>query len=73
MNARETKLLLWLQRKSPLLESQIVGSGLSAALNSSLMSGWADMIPHPSVREHGAPAAGVIITEKGKTAIGAEQ
>ena len=46
-----------------LLESQIVGSGLSAALNELLLTGDADMVGHPTVKSRGgAPAAAVVLT-----------
>lgn len=66
MTKRE-KLAEWL-RTAPegvLLESQVVGSGLSAALNELLREGQADIIEHPTVRERsGIPATGVILRSR---------
>jgi hypothetical protein len=64
--AKENKLLEWLGRSSPLLESQVVGSGMSKALNALLLHGYADMEAHPTVKEGRAPAAAVRITDKGR-------
>lgn len=65
--AKEKKLLDWLSRSSPLLESQVVCSGMSKALNVLLLHGYADMGEHPTVKEQsGVPAASVSITEKGR-------
>jgi hypothetical protein len=59
----------WLDPTSPLLETQIVASGLSGALNEALRDRLADMGAHPTVRERGIPAAAVWITETGRKAI----
>lgn len=64
MNAKEKRLLEWLQsvQGGTLLESQVVGSGLSGALNSLLLAGKVDMAEHPTVRERsGIPAAAVML------------
>lgn len=61
MNAKEAKLTEWLSRTGILLESQVVGSGLGNALNSLLARGAVEMTAHPTVKEHGAPAAAVIL------------
>jgi hypothetical protein len=45
------KLIEWLARTSPLLESQIIASGLSSALNEALRDGLADMGPHNGRRD----------------------
>jgi hypothetical protein len=66
MNPKVRKLLAWLERSSPLLESQIVGSGLSGALNDALRDGLADMGAHPTVQERSTPAAAVFITDAGR-------
>jgi hypothetical protein len=73
MMSGEKRLLEWLARASPVLESQIVSSGLSNALNGLLATGWADMIAHETVKDRdGAPAAAVIITEKGRCIAGGD-
>ena len=64
MNAKEKRLLEWLQTtpSGTLLESQVVGSGLSGALNSLLLAGKVDMAEHPTVRERsGIPASAVVL------------
>jgi hypothetical protein len=64
MNAKEQKLMDWLARSETgvLLESQVVSSGLNAALNSLLMAGKVTMMEHPTVRERsGIPAAAVAL------------
>lgn len=66
MTNKEHKLLEWLGRSSPLLESQVVASGLSNQLNTLLIRNLADMGAHPTVRAGGAPAASVSITEGGR-------
>jgi hypothetical protein len=50
MKPRVRKLLEWLDRSEPLLESQVVGAGLSNALNTALLDGLADMGAHPRSR-----------------------
>ena len=63
------KLLGWLSRHEGLLESQIVASGLSKALNEAILRGWAD-ITDIGVRERsGVPAAAYKITDKGRAAL----
>jgi len=60
MNKKD-KLLAWVTRSGPILESQIVGSGMSRALNDLLIEGKVTIIPHPTVKEKGgAPAAAVM-------------
>jgi hypothetical protein len=57
MKLRTRKLLEWLDRTSPLLETQIVASGSSGALNEALRYRLVDMGAHPTVRERrGVPA-----------------
>jgi hypothetical protein len=52
--------LLLLESRGGLLESQIVGSGLNAALNELLRCGWARIEPHATVKDRGVyPAATV--------------
>lgn len=67
MNTKEQKLLDWLGRVegNMLLESQVVGSGLSAALNELLLAGKVTIEPHPTVREGGSrvPAAAVVLVK----------
>jgi hypothetical protein len=69
MDKKLNRLLNWLADKEHVLESQIVASGLNAALNQALTKGLADMTAHPTVRERGVPAAAVLITNAGKAAI----
>jgi hypothetical protein len=70
MKPRTRNLLEWLDRTSPLLESQIVGSGLDSALNEALRSYLVDMGAHPTAKERGgAPASAVWITDAGRKAI----
>jgi hypothetical protein len=70
MKPKVRKLVEWLARTSPLLESQVVASGLSRALNEALLDGLATMGEHPTVKERsGVPAAAVWITEDGRRAI----
>jgi hypothetical protein len=47
MKLRTRKLLEWLDRTSPLLETQIVASGSSGALNEALRYRLVDMGAHP--------------------------
>jgi hypothetical protein len=63
------KLLQWLDQASPLLESQVVESGLSRALDKALMRGFAEMGAHPTARERDMPAASVSITGAGRAAL----
>jgi hypothetical protein len=61
MTMRHKKLLEWLGRTGMLLESQIVGSGMSKALNDLLLEGKVDIVPHPTVKDGKAPAAAVVL------------
>jgi hypothetical protein len=55
------RLVEWVERTGCVLESQIVGSGMSHALNDALLAGRVDMAAHPTVRDSsGAPAAAVV-------------
>ena len=60
---KKQKLLEWVTRAGPLLESQVVGSGMSKALNDLLLEGKVEMIAHPTVKERGmvgdVPATGI--------------
>lgn len=59
---KEQRLLEWLNNVPVLLETQVVGSGLNAALNKLLRMGKVEMCAHPTVKERsGAPAAAVRI------------
>jgi hypothetical protein len=69
MKLKVRKLVEWLARSSPLLESQIVGSGFDHAVNEALRDRLADMGAHPTVRERGVPAAAVWITDAGRKTI----
>lgn len=61
--SKKEKLLDWVTRSGPLLESQIVGSGMSKALNDLLMERKVTMIPHPTVNDRGGvPAAAVALS-----------
>ncbi len=65
MTNKAHRLLEWLERASPLLESQIVASDMSRQLNTLLVLGMADMGAHPTVKDRdGAPAAAVWITDR---------
>lgn len=67
---KERRLLEWLGRASPLLESQIVASALSKQLDVLLRLGYADIGAHPTVKDRGGvPAAAVTITEAGRSAL----
>ena len=59
--SKKQKLLDWVARSGPLLESQVVGSGLNAALNECLREGSLTIIAHPTVKDGNAPAAGVAL------------
>jgi hypothetical protein len=63
------KLLEWLDRNSPLLESQIVVAGFDRTLDKALMENFADLGAHPTMREHGVPAPAVSITAAGRAAL----
>ena len=55
------RLAEWLDSAGMLMESQIVGSGLSSALNELLRTGRADMTAHPTVKDrNGVPVAAVV-------------
>lgn len=60
--------------KEPILELLLVSSGgrSSKLLNDLLAWGLADMTAHPTVKDRkgNAPAAAVILTEKGRNTIG---
>ena len=61
MSPKAKRLLEWVERTGSVLESQVVGSGMSAALNELLLLKKVDMAPHPTVREKGgAPAAAIV-------------
>lgn len=62
------KLVAWVARTpGGVLESQIVGSGMSSTLNKALRAGLVDMTAHATVRDpSGAPAATVIRRIEGK-------
>ena len=61
MSPKEKKLLDWLRRSEGgmLLESQVVGSGLSKALNELLLKQLVDLRPHPTVVTRSQPPLGV--------------
>jgi len=63
LTKQQVKLLHWLGRVDGgiLLESQIVGSGLSSALDGLLRAGKVDLTSHPTVRNGTAPAAAVVL------------
>ena len=68
LSRSERKLLEWCSR-TLVLESQVVASGLSRALNELLLKGAVRMVDHPTVREGKSrlvPAAAVEATEAGK-------
>jgi hypothetical protein len=56
-----------------LLESQVIGSGLSAALDELVRGGFVTLDGHPTVRTRGAggapgiPATAVFLLERGRT------
>ena len=58
---KKDRLLDWVTRSGPLLESQVVGSGMSKELNALILEGKLVMIAHPTVKDGGAPAAGVAL------------
>jgi hypothetical protein len=63
---KKQRLLEWLGRveSRTLLESQVVASGMSAALNDLLLEGKVTLIAHPTVKERGgAPAAAVCLVD----------
>jgi hypothetical protein len=62
MTPREKKLLDWVTRKQPVLEVQVVGSGLSGALNGLLRAGLVTLADHPTVKGRGGiPATAVVL------------
>lgn len=68
LSRSERKLLEWCAR-TLVLESQVVSSGLSRALNELLLKGAVRMIDHPTVREGKSrvvPASAVEATEIGR-------
>ena len=73
MTPRQRKLLEWLGRASPLLESQIVGASMSKTLDELIVEGLATVAAHPTVKERGVlhdyPATAVVITERGRVAL----
>ncbi len=69
MKPKTRKLMEWLARNDMLLESQIVGSGLSKALDDALVQGWAEITAHPTVKDGKIPATAAFITTKGRSAL----
>lgn len=69
MKSKTRKLMEWLATNDMLLESQIVGSGLSSALNDALAQGWVELTAHPTVKDGKSPAAAAFITAKGLAAL----
>ncbi|BCB21994.1 hypothetical protein [Bosea sp. ANAM02] len=68
LSRSERKLLEWCAR-TLVLESQVVASGLSRALNELLLKGAVRLVDHPTVRGGASrlvPAAAVEATEIGK-------
>jgi hypothetical protein len=68
MTPKEAKLLEWVKRvPTGVLESQIVGSGLSKALDGLVRAGLVDIVGHPTVKDRGsnAPAAAVVVRSSG--------
>lgn len=68
LSRSERKLLEWCAR-TLVLESQVVASGLSRALNELLIKGAVRLVDHPTVREGSSrlvPSAAVEATEAGK-------
>jgi hypothetical protein len=63
--------LLEFLSSGPKLESQVVGSGLSAALNDALLEGWCDMKRSATVKDRLGrfPAAECVITDAGRAAL----
>lgn len=68
MTRKAKRLLEWLERApgGVLLESQVVGSGLSNALNELIRAGLARCDAHPTVTEGApaCPACGVFLVRK---------
>jgi hypothetical protein len=59
VNKRQ-KLIDWLGGVDCLLESQVIGSGLSSTLNALLREGVAEIVEHPTVKDRaGYPVAAV--------------
>lgn len=60
---KHAKLLVWIERSElgMILESQIVGSGMSKTLNDLLIARKVDIVAHPTVRDGNAPATAVIL------------
>ena len=69
MNAKERKLLEWANNQESILEIQVTGSGLSKALNELLILGYVTITAHPTVKNAQTPAAAVVITDKGRSAL----
>ena len=57
--SKKTRLLDLVTRKGLILESQIVGQGLLKTLQALLVDGKVDLVPHPTVKRKGVPAAAV--------------
>jgi hypothetical protein len=63
MTPKEEKLLEWIKNtpSGMVLESQIVGSGLSKALNELLLKGLVELDAHPTVKDGNASACVAIL------------
>ncbi|HYF34541.1 MAG TPA: hypothetical protein VD994_04565 [Prosthecobacter sp.] len=68
MKPKVRRLLEWLDRAA-LLESQIVGSGLSGALNEALVNGWVELADVGIKERSGIPATAFAISQKGREAL----
>lgn len=71
--AKARKLLAWLKRSEGgmLLESQIVASGLSRAIDELILARLVTLDAHPTVMERTTPpipATAVVLTDAGKAA-----
>lgn len=76
MTPRHKKIIEWIggSQSGMILESQIAASGLGRALNTLLMDGFVDIVPHPTVTERTSPpipAAAVVLTQAGRAAFAA--
>ena len=69
MKPQVRKLLEWFSGHEGVLESQIVASGLSKALNDALIAGYADITDIGVKERSGVPAAAYKITPKGREAL----
>jgi len=68
---RRTRLLQWLARSSPVLETRIAGKGLSRTLDELLTNGLASTGVHPKIKETvndfgEAKATAISITDFGR-------